>query len=77
MKDPTVRITTRIRVRSDLLSQARLIGVDLSRAAEQGIADAVSRRTTEIWLAQNRGALQSSNAFVEAHGVPLAEYRKF
>ncbi len=31
----------------------------------------------EIWLAANREALDSSNAYVEEHGLPLAKYRMF
>lgn len=29
------------------------------------------------WLAENLEALESSNKFVEQHGVPLAKYRQF
>jgi Post-segregation antitoxin CcdA len=35
-------------------------------------ADARSR-----WVTENLAALQSSNGFVEQHGVPLAKYRRF
>jgi antitoxin CcdA len=42
-----------------------------------GIAAAVARRRQERWLAENQEALDSSNAFVEQHGLPLAQYRNF
>lgn len=29
------------------------------------------------WLAENFAALESSNAYVEAHGLPLQEHRNF
>ena len=29
------------------------------------------------WTAENMAALQSSNCFVERHGLPLAQYRNF
>lgn len=29
------------------------------------------------WLEQNRHAIQSSNAYVEKYGLPLAKYRLF
>ena len=29
------------------------------------------------WLAENKAALESSNAYVETHGLPLARYRTF
>ena len=47
-----------------------------SQAAEAGIAVVKFRRQAR-WLAQNRGAMDSSNAFVERHGLPLANYRRF
>lgn len=30
-----------------------------------------------IWLRENRAALESSNVWVEANGLPLAKYRQF
>lgn len=32
---------------------------------------------TERWLNDNRAALDSSNSFVDLHGLPLAQYRAF
>jgi post-segregation antitoxin (ccd killing protein) len=40
------------------------------------VAD-VGRKRAEAWLAENRDALESSNAFVEAQGLPLARYLNF
>lgn len=37
----------------------------------------MARKRVEAWLAENRQVLESSNAFVEAHGLPLARYRNF
>jgi antitoxin CcdA len=37
----------------------------------------MARKWAEAWLAESRQALESSNAFVEAHGLPLARYRNF
>ncbi len=47
-----------------------------SQAEEAGIAVVEFRRQAR-WLAQNRGAMDSSNTFVERHGLPLANYRRF
>ena len=40
-------------------------------------AHEVSQRRAERWRAENRAALESSNAYVEANGLPLARYRGF
>ncbi|WP_449392600.1 type II toxin-antitoxin system CcdA family antitoxin [Eoetvoesiella caeni] len=48
-----------------------------SKAAEAGVALANKRKRTELWLKENKEAIDSSNAFVEEHGLPLAKYRMF
>jgi antitoxin CcdA len=73
----TARKATNLTLAVGLVAEARELGVNVSQAAEQGIAAAVARRRQEQWLAENRTALDSSNAFVEQHGVPLSQYRNF
>ena len=74
---PAVRKSTNLTLTASLVAEARELGVNVSQAAEAGIADAVARRRQECWLAENLDALESSNAFVERHGLPLAAYRNF
>lgn len=71
------RKSTNVTLTVALVEEAKALGVNLSQAAEVGVADAVARKRAEVWLAENREALESSNAFVEAHGLPLARYRNF
>lgn len=71
------RKSTNITLRVDLVEEAKALGVNLSQAAEIGVADAVARKRAEKWLAENREALDSSNAFAEQHGLPLARHRNF
>ena len=49
----------------------------MAKAAEAGLAQAVAARRAECWLAENQAALESSNAYAETHGLPLARYRTF
>ncbi len=44
---------------------------DASNSVDQGSA------FREVWLAENKEAIQSSNAWVETHGLPLAKHRQF
>lgn len=60
-----------------LLADAKALEINVSRAAENGIAEAVRAEKNRRWLEENRGALESSNAWVEKHGLPLAKYRQF
>jgi antitoxin CcdA len=71
------RKATNLTLTVSLVAEARELGINVSQAAEQGISAAVKRRRQEQWLAENQGALESSNAFVEQLGVPLSQYRNF
>lgn len=62
---------------SALVKEAKALGINISRAAESGIAEAVKLHKEEQWLKENTGALASSNAYVEANGLPLARHRQF
>lgn len=68
---------TNVSLAEDILSQAKAPHINISQVAEADIAQAIVRRRAERWLAENRDAIKSSNAFVEKHGLPLAHYRKF
>lgn len=67
------RKSTNLTLAAHLVAEAQRLEVNLSQAAEAGIAAEVARRRQEVWLAENH----SSNAHVEAHGLPLAPYRHF
>lgn len=60
-----------------LLQEARNFGVNLSQAAEAGVKQAVISAKEAHWKRENAKALQSSNAWVEANGLPLDQYRQF
>lgn len=62
---------------AELLREARALGVNVSRAAETGVRAAVRQARAEAWRAENAAAIDSSNAWVEAHGLPLAAFRRF
>lgn len=71
------RKPTNLTLAVNLVLEARELGVNVSQAAEVGIAAAVAARRQQRWLEENREALESSNEFVEQHGLPLASYRNF
>ena len=57
-----------------LLDEARELGVNVSRAAEDGVARALrAARTRE----ENAAALEDYNRFIDASGIPLSEFREF
>ncbi|WP_136646430.1 type II toxin-antitoxin system CcdA family antitoxin [Tabrizicola sp. YIM 78059] len=60
-----------------LVDEARALGLNLSAAAEAGLRAAVAEARAARWLAENAEALASSNAWVEAKGLPLSRHRPF
>jgi len=73
----STRKATNISLDPDLLGQARELEVNVSRAAEDGVRLAVKKAREARWLAENAEAIESSNRWVEEHGLPLAKYRQF
>lgn len=73
----TTKRATNVTLTESLLAKAKALHINVSQAAEAGIAQAIARKQAEIWLKENKSAIDSSNAFVEEHGLPLAKYRMF
>ncbi len=71
------RKPTNLSLDSVLLSEAKALKVNLSRAAEEGVRVAVLAAKAERWKTENAAALRSSNAYVERHGLPLESFRQF
>lgn len=71
------RKPTNLSLDSALLSEAKDLKVNLSRAAEEGVRLAVNSAKARQWKSENAAALRSSNAYVERHGLPLDGFRQF
>lgn len=71
------RKPTNLSIDPDLLREAKLLGINVSRSAEAGIAEAVRKQKQELWLKENANALNSFNAYVETNGLPLSQHRQF
>lgn len=74
---PKQRRATNVSLPAALISEARRLGINISQACERGLQEQVRQSRREAWLEENREAIESSNAWVEKHGLPLAEYRQF
>ncbi|GES43041.1 hypothetical protein RsS62_22930 [Rhizobium dioscoreae] len=60
-----------------LVSDARELKINISRAAEDGIARAIKAERERLWLLENAEAIDQANAYVEKHGLPFGKYRQF
>jgi antitoxin CcdA len=72
-----LRRPTNVSLDRALVEEARSFGINLSQACEYGITQQLAKTRAERWVEENRDALASSNAFVNAHGLPLAGQRRF
>jgi antitoxin CcdA len=71
------RKSVSIFIRSPLIEDAKALGIDISCAAEMGIAKAIAAQKTRQWQEENKEAIASWNDYVERNGLPLAKYRLF
>ena len=60
-----------------LLAEAKALKVNVSRAAEAGIAEAVRKEKERRWKEENREAIEGWNRYFEENGLPFSEYRGF
>jgi post-segregation antitoxin (ccd killing protein) len=67
--DPSARKrTVSLTLNADLYAQAKAAGINLSRVAEEALAQALMRRLAEQAKADIQRDLQALNAFVESNG---------
>ena len=68
---------TNLSLNAALVDEAKELGVNISLAAARGLEEAVKQARGERWLEENRSALDSSNEWMDANGLPLADLRLF
>lgn len=71
------RKATNLSIDTKLLSEAKALNINLSRAAEDGVKAAVREAKELRWKENNVEAIESSNAYVEKHGVPLEKFKPY
>ena len=80
MKPPpatSTRKATNVTMDAGLLEHAKKLGINISKASEEGLSRAVADKQEAIWLQLNQAALESSNVYVDRNGIPLAKHRNF
>lgn len=71
------RRATNVSLPENLIGEAKDLNINISQACEQGLQSAVAKTRAERWVEENWDAIQSSNAYVEKNGLPLARFRQF
>lgn len=78
MKSARERKTpTNLSVRAELVRRARALQLNLSELFEKALVEAIAAREREIWLAENRDAIEEYNAGVGERGVFSDDWRRF
>ena len=72
------RRSTKVTVDIDLIDEALALDINLSRAAESGIARAVAAEKAARQFAEEHAeVIRSNNEYIAKHGLPLRKYRSF
>jgi len=58
-------------IREDLLKEAKELNLNASKAAESGIIVAIQKAQEDLWLEQNKKAIESYNRDIEERGLLL------
>ena len=66
---------TNVSLAVDLVTDAKRFGINVSEACQAGLAAEVKKAREAAWKEENREAIESYNAYVREHGMPLARYR--
>ncbi len=60
-----------------LLHEARDLQINVSQACERGLAAEVAETRLQLWLQENRPAMDAWNEYVERNGLPLDAFHQF
>ncbi len=71
------RKPTNVSLDPALVSEAKALGINVSRACEAGLKQQVAQEKSRRWREENAEAIASANAWIEENGLPLARYRMF
>lgn len=68
---------TNLTVNSDLLAQAKALGINISAVLEQSLAEKVKKLRADAWLRDNQEAIHAYNQDVEQNGTFGDSSRQF
>lgn len=67
---PNPRRSTSMTLDAALLDEARALGVNISRAAEEGVLAQVRAARAKRWKEDNAQAIADYNNWIEENGIP-------
>jgi antitoxin CcdA len=73
----TNKQVTNVSIDKHILARARSLGLNVSRAAEEKLAELIKAAERTKWLEENREAVDAYNRRVEENGVFGDDWRQF
>jgi antitoxin CcdA len=64
-----------VSVDPEIAAEAKAAGINVSGVLERALRAELKVRREAQWKAENREAIESMNAHVTKHGLPLAKFR--
>ena len=68
---------TNLSVRTDLLEEARNLGINLSQTLEKALEAEVKKTKESAWREENRAAIEAYERHVEKRGLFSDKFRRF
>lgn len=68
---------TNLTINSDLLAKARSLNINLSATLESALEAQVKLAERELWLKENKNAIEAINEFTEENGLFSDSFRGF
>lgn len=68
---------TNLSLRTDLLEEARALGINLSQTLEKALEMEVKQAKEKQWLADNQPAIDAYNRYIEKNGLFSDRFRTF
>jgi antitoxin CcdA len=68
---------TNLSVNSDLLNEAKALKINLSATLEAALLNELKTARRDLWLAENKQAIDTCNKLAESHGLFADKHRVF
>jgi antitoxin CcdA len=68
---------TNLSINSDLLNEAKALKINLSATLEAALLNELKAARRDLWLAENKEAINACNKLAESHGLFADKHRVF
>ncbi|HQS66320.1 MAG TPA: type II toxin-antitoxin system CcdA family antitoxin [Sulfuricurvum sp.] len=69
--------STNLSINSDLIQQAKLLKINLSKLLEEKLAIIIATQKEELWLQENKEAIEDYNKHISQKGLFSDRLRRF